>query len=433
MKVCFVNALFYPFRGGTETHMLELGEALVKQGVEVHVVTARLKGTKQEETVNGISVHRIPAEVIRIEGLYPPPLVICRNFLKHLRQTDARENFDVFHLHGRWFPDFTQVRKHCSDVGKPLVLTIHNARPTGISALYTLFGSMYENAVGKSVIKGAGSLIAVSKWTAEDIAKYHIPKKKFTVIYDGIDATKFSPAFNPKVKEELGIHPKSPLLVWVGRIIPQKGLKYLIAAMPAILKNSPTTKLLIIGTGTELPELKKQAAKLGVANSIIFYGQVNDRKKLNNLLRGCDLFVFPSIWEPFGMVITEAMASGLPIVAARTGGIPEIIQENKNGLLVKPRSAKAFATAVVKILNSGKLKQMGANGRKVVEKKFNWAAIAKQTIAVYKKAPVTKEEGIPQMALNEMHEVFEKGIETISAKKLTKYTIRLKRLLKRLS
>ncbi len=365
--------------------MLELGEALVKQGVEVHVITGQLKGTQKTETIRGIKVHRIPAQVVKIAGLYPPPLVVCPDFLKYLRVIDEKEKFDLFHLHGRWFPDFTLVRKHCEETNKPLVLTIHNARPNGISPAYTLFGSAYELAIGKAVLKSADELIAVSKWTRDDVAKYKIPKNRFKVIYNAINANEFSTKHNSNVKKKLGMKPSDPLLVWVGRVIEQKGLKYLLQALPTVLKIFPTAKLLIIGTGTSAKKLQKQAKKLGISDAVVFYGAENNRKKLNGLLNGCDLFVFPSIWEPFGLVIIEAMASGLPVVAARTGGIPEIVQ-SKNGWLVRPRNSKALAVAIATALKRKDLRKIGLNGRKIVEKKFNWTKAARETISVYQKA-----------------------------------------------
>ncbi len=366
--------------------MLELGEALVKQGVEVHVITGQLKGAHKTETVRRIKVHRIPAQVVKIAGLYPPPLVVCPDFLKYLRAIDEKEKFDLFHLHGRWFPDFTLVRKHCEETNKPLVLTVHNARPNGISPAYTLFGSAYELAIGKAVLKSADELIAVSKWTRDDVAKYKIPKNRFTVIYNAINANEFSTKHSFNVKKKLGMKPGDPLLVWVGRVIEQKGLKYLLQSLPAVLKTFPTAKLLIIGTGTSVKKLQKQAKKLGISNAIVFYGAENNRKKLNKLLNGCDLFVFPSIWEPFGLVIIEAMASGLPVVATRTGGIPEIVN-SKNGWLIPSRNSKALAIAIAAALKrKDLLRKIGLNGRKIVEKKFNWRKAAQETIGVYQKA-----------------------------------------------
>lgn len=387
MKICFVNALFYPFRGGTENHMYELGEALVKKGVEVHIVTARLAGTPAEENMNGIIVHRMPAKVIRIEGLYPPPLVLCPNFLEYLREIDEREDFDLFHLHGRWFPDFTVVRKYCDEVNKPLVLTVHNARPNGISPTYTLFGSAYETAIGINVLKLADQLIAVSKWTRNDVLKYGLERKKFTVIYNGINAAKFETKHNPAVKKKLGMKPADPLLVWVGRVIEQKGLRYLLAAMPQVLKRFPTAKLLVVGTGTELKKLKQQAAKLGISQSIVFYGQENNRNKLNDLLRGSDVYVMPSVWETFGIAALEAMASQLPVVSTNAGGLPELVQNGKNGVIVPIRNSKKLAQALNKLLSKpALLKKMGIKGRKIAQTQFNWSKIGQQTINVYKKA-----------------------------------------------
>lgn len=432
MKICFVNALFYPFKGGTENHMYELGEALVKSGVEVHVVTARLAGTPAEEKMGGIIVHRVPAKMVKIVGLYPPPLVLCPEFLQYLAEIDEKENFDLFHLHGRWFPDFTLVRKHCDETNKPLVLTVHNARPNGISPAYTLFGSAYETAIGINVLKAADQLIAVSKWTRDDVLKYGLDKRKFTVIYNSVNAKRFATAKNPAVKKKLNMKTRDPLLVWVGRVIEQKGLKYLLAAMPQVLKRFPTAKLLLIGTGTELKKLKQQAAKLGISQSVAFYGQENNRKKLNGLLRGSDVYVMPSIWETFGIAALEAMASGLPVVSTDAGGLPELIQNNRNGLVVPMRNAKKLGEALNKLLAKPTLmKKMGQKGRKIAETQFNWGKIAKQTTMVYRKTLKKghkKESGLSVEKIIALQRQIVKKLKQMRRNPLDVYLKQLKKL-----
>jgi glycosyltransferase involved in cell wall biosynthesis len=237
------------------------------------------------------------------------------------------------------------------------------------------------------VLKAADQLITVSKWTKRDVMKYGLDKKKFTVIYNGINSDKFATSKNSTVKKKFGMSLSDPLLVWVGRVIEQKGLRYLVAAMPSVLARFPNAKLLLIGTGTEVKKLKQQAARLGIGNRVVFYGQENNRKKLNDLLRGSDVYIMPSVWETFGIAALEAMASQLPIVSTNAGGLPELIQNNHNGIIVPMRSSKKLAKALNTILaNPNQLKKMGLNNRRDAVKKFNWNKIAKETIAVYRKA-----------------------------------------------
>lgn len=385
LKICMVNALFYPYSGGTENHIIELSAALVKLGVEVHVVTGRLGGTKEFEIIRGIKVHRVPCRVAKIPGFYPPPMVVARKFLRHLQEIDEKENFDLFHLHDRWYLDFNQVQKYARKTHRKLVVTIHNARPFGISTAFTIFGGAYELAEGKKVLREADKLIPVSKWTRNDMMKYNLPRSKFEVIYNGINPEKFRAGKNTAVKKKLGMKPFSPLISWSGRIIEQKGLEYLIKAMPLVVKRMPTTKLLIIGTGTDVKKLRKLAAKLKVGNSVIFYGSIA-YNELNNVLRGCDVFAFPSIWEPFGIAILDAMASGLPVVASKEGGIPEIVENGKDGFLVEKKNSRQLAEALVKILEDKKLRdKMARNAERHAKTKFAWKKIARQTLALYKK------------------------------------------------
>ncbi len=379
-----VNALFYPYSGGTENHIIELSAALVKLGVEVHVVTVRLPGTKPFETIRGIKVHRMPGKIVKVPGLYPPPMVISPRFSHYLKEIDTIENFDLFHLHDRWYLDFNAAVNYAHKTQRRCVVTIHNARPVGISPVFTIFGSAYEAAIGKKVLKNADKLIAVSKWTRDDIAKYDIPLSKFEVIYNGINPEHFDSNYNLKIKEEIGIKQNDPLIIWSGRIVEQKGLKYLIQAMPAIVLRYPNARLLIIGKGNLEKELKKLAAKLKVAKNIIFYGEV-PYTQLNNVLRGGDVFAFPSIWEPFGIAILDAMASGLPVVAARIGGIPEIVQNGRNGFLVDKKNPKQLANALLNVIENEKLRErMAHNAATDAKTKFTWDKIAEQTLEVYK-------------------------------------------------
>src|SRR5512136_702732 len=103
MRICLVNALFHPFSGGVEKHMYELSRELVKQGVDVTIVTARLKDTKAYEEIDGVKVHRVPCIELKVPGLYPPPLILSPLFFLHLRKLDKQYDFDIIHLQNRFF------------------------------------------------------------------------------------------------------------------------------------------------------------------------------------------------------------------------------------------------------------------------------------------------------------------------------------------
>ncbi len=382
MKVLIVNALFHPFPGGVEKHAVELATELVKQGVEVHVLTGRIDGTKAEETYRGIRIHRIDCTELRIPRYYPPPLIVAPNAYNDIAALDAKYRFDVIHLQDRWFPDFNSAVLYAQDNGKPAVVTLHNARPVGIAPHYTVFGGLYDHLIGKSVLQKADKIISVSSWSALDIQAYGIPADKLSVIHNGIDTGAFKPKKSTAFREKHGI--KGPMLLFVGRVIRQKGLEYLLEAMPAITARVPEAKLVIIGRGNRLQLIKKMVDKLGLQGNVVFPGFVSE-DDLKTALCECDAFVLPSLWEVLPVSILEAMASGKPVVCTNAGGNTELVENGFNGLVVPKRDPPALASACIKVITDKRLAQrMGRNSRIKAANEFSWKKIAVKTIGVYK-------------------------------------------------
>ncbi|MEK6924313.1 MAG: glycosyltransferase family 4 protein, partial [Candidatus Micrarchaeota archaeon] len=238
--------------------------------------------------------------------------------------------------------------------------------------------------VGKRVLRKADYIISVSKWAAGDIGHYGIPRSKITVIRNGIDAKVFKPGSGKSFRRKHGITGR--MLLFVGRVIRQKGLDYLVAAMPEILCATPDTKLVIIGRGNRLEHVRKRVKKLGLENNVVFPGFVNERE-LKAALRECDAFVLPSLWEVLPVSILEAMASGKPIVCTDAGGNRELVQNGFNGFVVPKRDPKALAHAVARVLRDEKLrKKMGRNSRRKAVAEFSWNRIAALTIDLYRNA-----------------------------------------------
>lgn len=383
MKVLIVNALFHPFTGGVEKHMLELGAHLVKRGVEVHVLTGRLKGTMPEETVEGIRVHRIACREIRLPRIYPPPLIMARGVKRELEALDRVHNFDVIHLQDRWFPDFNEALIYAKRKGKPFVVTLHNARPYGIAPHYTVLGGLYDQFVGKRILNSADKIISVSYWSATDVAKYKIPRDKFVVIHNGIDTTHFKPRKTRAFADKLGV--KGPMLLFVGRIIRQKGLDFLVRAMPLVLAKNPDARLVIVGRGNKLEQVKRLVKRLGLETQVIFPGFVSE-DELKDALCGCDVFVLPSLWEVLPISILEAMACGRSVVCTNAGGNAELVRDGFNGFVVPKRDPKSLANAINKIVADPILqRRMGENSRKRAVEEFDWPIIAAKTIDAYQK------------------------------------------------
>jgi glycosyltransferase involved in cell wall biosynthesis len=138
----------------------------------------------------------------------------------------------------------------------------------------------------------------------------------------------------------------------VCRLEPQKGLSYLLLAMKIILAKFPETRLEIVGDGSLLGELQDLNKKLGISNSVFFFGKFAEVIPFYNRM---DIFVLPSLYEGFGIVLLEAMASGVPVVATNVDGIKEVIIDGESGILIPPKSPEAIAGAVIKIIENPQL------------------------------------------------------------------------------
>jgi glycosyltransferase involved in cell wall biosynthesis len=194
-------------------------------------------------------------------------------------------------------------------------------------------------------------IIAISESVKASLHKYElIPAKKIIVLTNGIDFLEFNSNMS-KNKQEVE---KGLVLGTVGRVEKTKGLDYLLNAMPKILERYPDARLEIIGDGSELEHLKILSKKLKISNSVFFFGKlVNPIPSYNRM----DIFILPSILEGFGIVLLEAMAVGIPVVATNVHGIKEVVINGESGILVPPKNADAIADAVFKIIEQPELSE----------------------------------------------------------------------------
>jgi Glycosyltransferase len=382
MRICLVNALFYPFCGGIEKHMFGLSRELVKQGHDVTIITAKMTDSPEYEVINGVKVHRIPCIEVKVPGLYPPPWVISPLFALRLKRLDRQYNFDLIHLHNRFFMDYDTAAIYAKLAKKPFLITIHNPRPVGISLPITVVGVAYDMLIGRWPFVLADTIISVSDWSCRDISRYGVRMDKMVTIPNAIDVSAFGPTESTSLREQFGIG-NSPMLLFVGRMIAQKGIEYLLDAMPEVLKTHPDAKLLLIGKGNSLKSLKRRAASLGIEENAIFAGYLSE-EKLKEAYGTCDVFVLPSIVEPFGMVILEAMACHKPVVCTDSGGVNEIVEDNGSGFLVPVKDHMALAEKINLVLSDDALRRrLGERGRMIAEERYDWKQVATRVQKVY--------------------------------------------------
>ncbi len=204
----------------------------------------------------------------------------------------------------------------------------------------------------------------------------------------GVDTTWPKKSHNvATLREKLKIN--GPVILFVGRLIDWKGATYLIKAMPEILQHIQEAKAILVGSGPQKDDLVHLAGTLAVEGQVVFIDEV-PQQELLDFYAVADIFVLPSIinekgeTEGLGVVLLEAMASGLPVIGSNVGGIPDIVKDKFNGLLVEQKKPKDLAEKIIKLAGSEKLRvQMGENGRRFVRENFDWDIIAKRFIHVY--------------------------------------------------
>ena len=192
--------------------------------------------------------------------------------------------------------------------------------------------------------------------------------EKIKVIHHGIDYQKYSETNNTDLRNQLGISQQDLIIGFIGRLSVQKGVKYMLDAFSLVAEKFKDVHLVIAGTGELEGMVKEFVTKFNLENRIHLLGF---RKDIPNLMRTFDIFLLPSLWEGFGIVLIEAMAAGKPVVATDTSSIPEIVEDGRNGILVLPENANAISNALTKLISEPELRtKLGKEGQKIVMEKF---------------------------------------------------------------
>jgi len=380
-----LNPFYYPYSGGTEKHLFEACRRLAKKH-DVTVLTSMLPHTKREEEIEGVRILRTPAAVLTwLPHPLPPPVPLYPlpwpDFVREVNDAD------VVHIHNRFVYSLFELFAIKKILKKKLALTLHNAKPQGIDLPTDFVGGLYEDVYGRKIMANCDAIAGVSKNTLDITVPPDLLMPK-QVVYNGVDVDWFNPknSGGTVLRDLVGVEGKKIVLT-VCRLVEQKGLDYLLESIPLVDKQmNGKAHFVLVGRGPLLSHLQKKARSLGVEGKISFLAERFSEKDLAALYAACDCFVLPSLWEPFGIVVVEAMATGKPVVGTDIGGIPEIIAHGKNGFLVQPRDARALAERIAFVLENPKAaKKMGAEGRKIAVKNFTWDETAKSYEQFYAK------------------------------------------------
>jgi alpha-maltose-1-phosphate synthase len=307
---------------------------------------------------------------------------------------------DVVHCH-TWYTHFGGIVAKIL-YGVPLVITVHSLEPLRPWKREQL-GRGYDLStwIEKTALEMADAIIAVSASTATEVTQlFAVDPATVTVIPNGIDTAEYAPVTDPDCLTAYGIDPAHPYVLFLGRMTQQKGLRYLLEAIPYL---TPEVQVVLCAGAADTPEMAQEieatVTRLQQQRSgIIWIPTMVPRRTSIALYSHAAVFCCPSIYEPFGLINLEAMACATPVVASAVGGIPEVVVDGETGYLVdpdlssappyEPRDATQFAHRLAAALNRvladpARRRRMGRQGRARVEQHYSWSAVAQQTLALY--------------------------------------------------
>jgi glycosyltransferase involved in cell wall biosynthesis len=379
----------YPPRivGGISPHVKDLSEALQTKGIEVHVVTKATPNAPDEEVeASGVHVHRVHLAADPHDFLHEIQLL---NDATDIRVRKLLEDWrpggqpTIFHAHDWLSLDAARELKY--EYKLPMVATIHateSGRHGGI------FGetSRYIHEQEYWLSYEAWRIIVCSEFMKGESARlFNAPEDKIDVIYNGVQAARFEFEWSEEERRQhrakLAL-PHEKIVMFVGRFVREKGIQVLLNAACSILAQEPDTKFLIVGGGHK-ERYERFVEWMGLRDKVLFTGFMANRS-LHQLYRVADVAVFPSLYEPFGIVALEAMAAGAPVVASDAGGLQEVVLHDQTGTLSFAGDPKSLAWAVLRVLQApDRAQKLTEAARERLVKDFDWSGIADQTIAVY--------------------------------------------------
>ena len=369
--------------GGIARHCEGLAKALVQQNHEVHLFTLDFPGSPNYEEMDGVKVYRASTELGHPNFL---TWVLLFNHFLAKRMADVTQSidFDVIHVHD-WLAAFSGISfKHY--LKKPMVLTVHSTEVGRAQGLHSP-DSFSINGIEWWATYEADRVIVCSQSMKNEICgHFNLPLDKVDVIPNAIDTTKYQTSVDRgSVRQRYGVGYGEKLILCVGRLVPQKGIEYFIRAIPIIAKRYPEAKFIIVGEGWSRDILEAEARSSGQGRKIQFTGFASDQEVIN-LMTSADALVVPSVYEPFGIVALEGMATGVPVVASKVDGLAEVIEHDRTGVFVYPRSPESIAWGVDQVLSDpGHAKWLTENAKEELRKAYSWEAVAMKTVEVYRK------------------------------------------------
>lgn len=373
MKIFQVVPYYPPHLGGMELYVQRISEELVSRGHEVTVFTSSDTPNQTITKKNGVRIYNLKT----MSKIYNIP-VVPSLFLQLVEAIKP----DIIHAHQYpvYFSDIAAIASHVRRI--PLIVHVHVISEAK-SPFSGFISNMYYKSLGLGTLRNANFIIAPSLAYKTKLSKMGIKPYKIQVIPYGIDVKKFSNINKGDEFKKRHNCQYLKVILTVGRLNYQKGFQYLIKAMPGIINQMPNTKLLIVGEGEQLSYLRQLVKSLDLVDYVTFTGALS-QEEIPKAYAAADVFVLPSLFESFGISLIEAQAAGKPVVATRTEGAHDAVDDGVTGLLVEPANSKQLEQAILFLLKNEALsKKMGERGTIFVRDNFEASQTVDKITMVY--------------------------------------------------
>lgn len=376
----------YPPRivGGIARVVHDLSKRLIKDGHDVTVVTYKEGELADYENDKGVKVYRVPNFEINPNNFIDWIMQMNFNLVSKATEIISKEGkFDVIHAHDWLVAYAAKTLKHSFDI--PLVSTIHATEAGRNGGIHDEV-QRYINDTEWLLTYESTEVIVNSNFMKNDIQRlFGLPYEKINVIPNGLNLTAFNGLERDYTFRRKYAADNEKIILTMGRMVYEKGVQNLISAMPKILQYYNDAKLVIVGKGGMIEDLKEQVHNLGIDQKVYFAGFLNSRKV--PIYQCADIAVFPSTYEPFGIVALEAMLAGVPTVVSDVGGLDEIVQHGINGMKSYAGNPNSIADSIISLLYNPELcANITKRAKQEVKENYSWTKIAQDTHFTYQKA-----------------------------------------------
>ncbi len=387
MRVLLISWEYPPvIEGGLARHVRKLSEHLVHEGVEVHVLTRGGGHLPVEEERHGVLVHRVR------EPAFPKDPSAFVRWVDEMN-ADMRElafdlcdrfAFDLVHSHD-WLVAGA-AEPVARRIERPWLVTVHATEFGRHQGWVQNHPQSHIHAAERAMVRRADRVITCSRYMRSHVSTvFGVSPRRVTVVQNGIDPRDLEPVVPdlPGLRARYA-DPDQRLVLLVGRLVYEKGFHLALDALAPVVRRLGDVRFVVAGTGTAEAELKRQSRRLGLTRHGSFLGWVGD-DMLHSLYRVADLCIVPSIYEPFGLVALEAMASGCLCVVADTGGLREVVPSDGTvGLRFPSRDSAALGEVLEQVLRDDAMREQLVTEARAHVLCFDWGEVATRTAAIYR-------------------------------------------------